>query len=238
MTLVRRVAPQVIVHLASEVAGTRDHRAVLSTMHSNLSSAVHLLAAAVEQPQTRVVLAGSMEEPTLGTAPPSPYAAAKSAATGYGRMFHELWRLPVTTLRVAMVYGPGQRDRLKLVPYAITSLLSGEPPRLSSGRRKIDWVYVDDVVDAFVKAIEAPTADGAVLDIGSGTAVSIRDTVSRIVDLASPGAQPHYGAVADRQSDEACIADPTAAEEKIGWRASTPLDQGLARTVDWFREHQ
>jgi UDP-glucose 4-epimerase len=235
--LVGQVAPDVIVHLASEVAGARDHRMVLPTMHANLASVVHLLTAAMELPTTRVLLAGSMEEPAPGMIPSSPYAAAKVAATGYARMFHDLWQLPVTTLRIAMAYGPAQRDRSKLVPYTITSLLRGVPPQLTSGQRKIDWVYVGDVIDAFVATMNTPSSAGTVLQIGSGTAVSIRDTVDRLVLLAGADVQPQYGVVSDRPLDAAKIANPAEAEAVIGWLPATSLDEGLARTVEWFRAH-
>jgi nucleoside-diphosphate-sugar epimerase len=233
-SLVREVEPDVIVHLASEVAGARDHQLVLPMMRANLASTVHLLSAAVERPGTRLVLAGSMEEPDPGSAPSSPYVAAKAAATGYTRMFRDLWLLRVTTLRIAMVYGPGQRDSTKLLPYAITCLLRGHSPRMTTGRRPVDWVYVGDVVDAFVAAVSRPDID-EVLEIGSGTAVTIRDAVDRLTDVIGGDVRPRYGALADRPLDSARIADPTRAEEAIGWRATTSLDEGLARTVEWFR---
>ena len=234
--LIARVAPDVVVHLASEVTGGRDHHLVLPILQANLLSVVHLLSACLEVPGVRVVLAGSIEEPDPGSSPSSPYAAAKSAATTYARMFHELWGLPVTTLRIAMVYGPGQPDRTKLVPYVATSLLRGEPPELTSGHREIDWVYIDDVLDAIVAALEDP-APGAVLEIGSGTAVSIRDTVDHLVTLVSPDVAPRYGALPVRPMDKARIADPAAAEAMIGWKVTTPLHEGLARTVAWYRDH-
>jgi nucleoside-diphosphate-sugar epimerase len=84
---------------------------VRPTLESNLDSAVNLLTAiASAAPAGRVVLAGSVEEPRPedGAAVAcSPYAVAKWAVSGYARMFHELWDLPVTTLRIGMVYGPG-----------------------------------------------------------------------------------------------------------------------------------
>jgi UDP-glucose 4-epimerase len=234
--LVRQVAPDLVVHLASEVTGGRDPRLVPPTLWSNLASVVHLLSACLDVAGVRVVLAGSIEEPEPGDVPSSPYAAAKSAATAYARMFHELWDLPATTLRIAMVYGPGQLDRTKLVPYVATSLLRGEPPELSSGHREIDWVYIDDVLDAIVAALDTP-APGAVLQIGSGTSVSIRDTVDELVRLVRPDVAPRYGALADRALDAARIADPSGADAVIGWRAKTPLAEGLCRTVEWYREH-
>jgi nucleoside-diphosphate-sugar epimerase len=233
--LIQRVAPDVIFHLASEVAGSRDRALVVPMFYANLASAVHLLSAAARLPGTRVVQVGSMEEPRPGAVASSPYAIAKVAATGYAQMFHDLWQLPVTTLKVAMAYGPEQRDLRKLVPHVITSLLAGLPPKVSSGHREIDWVYVDDVVDALVMAALVPAAAGAVVEIGSGRGISIRDTVTRLAELIGSGVEPRYGAELDRSRDSARIADTTAARA-LGWQPRVPLDEGMARTVRWYVE--
>ncbi len=85
-------------------------------------------------------------------------------------MFHALWQVPVSVLRVAMVYGPGQPDTTKLVPYVTLSLLRGQDPELTSGARMVTWVYVEDVVDAFILAGADGAAAGHVLDIGTARA--------------------------------------------------------------------
>lgn len=232
--LVQRVAPDVVFHLASVVAGARDPALVAPMFRANLAGVVHLLASTQRLGGTRVVLAGSMEEPRADESASSPYAAAKGAATEYARMYRDLWQLPVTTLRISMVYGPGQPDLRKVVPYVITSLAGGRPPRLSSGRREIDWVYVDDVVDAFLAAAAAPPSVGGAFDIGSGVGVSIRDTVARIGRLMGTTVQPRFDAGADRPRDTARIADPSAALASLGWRPATGLDDGLTRTIRWY----
>jgi UDP-glucose 4-epimerase len=234
--IMREVRPDVVVHLASHVSGDRGLGAVIPTMRDNLVTSVNLLTAAAESGAPRVILAGSMEEPDRGDpAPSSPYAAAKSGTSAYARLFDQLYGLPVVNLRVFMVYGPGQRDGTKLVPYVINSLLRGEGPKLSSGRREVDWIYVDDVVAAFVAATEAEKAPGNTLDVGSGELVSIRSLVEQIVPLVSGDARPEFGALPDRPGERPRLADVAPSRETIGWEPSTPLDVGLARTVEWFR---
>ena len=232
--LVRTTRPDVVFHLASAVTGIRDVNLVLPTLQSNLSSTVNLLTA-VTGTDTRVVLAGSIEEPReADPVPPSPYAAAKWAATGYARMFHGLWDVQVVVLRVAMVYGPNQPDTDKLLPYVTLSLLREQQPRVSSGRRLVDWVYVDDVVDAFVLAAQADDVAGRVVDIGSGTQISIRDTVEMVARRIGSPARPLFGAVPDRPLDRPAVAATEAAAELLGWRASTSLEEGVRRTVAWY----
>jgi nucleoside-diphosphate-sugar epimerase len=233
--LIREVQPTDVFHLASAVTGARDVSYVAPTMAGNLISAVNLMSTiATEAPATRLVLAGSVEEPRGDVIASSPYAVAKWAATGYARMFHALWGIPVTVLRVAMVYGPAQRDTKKLIPYVILKLLGGEEPDLASGTRLVDWIYVDDVVDAFVRAAETEQAAGKVLDIGSGTQVTIRDTIELLAKLVGGPAQPRFGAIPDRPLDAPQVSDPAAAAEVLNWRPTTTLADGLRQTIAWY----
>ena len=237
--VVARVRPDVVLHLASEVAGTRERDAVLPMLHANLLAAVNVMVAADEAGCGRVVLAGSVEEPDLGdpdALAQSPYAAAKWGAQAYGRMFHALYALPVVHLRLFMVYGPGQRDVRKLVPYVTCSLLRGEAPLLSSGERAVDWIYVDDVVDAFLAAATAPGVEGSSLDVGTGTLVSVRALAARLADLVGGDAEPVFGAIPDRPRERVRVADTQAAAAAIGWLPRVALDEGLARTVAFYRE--
>jgi UDP-glucose 4-epimerase len=234
--ILRQARPDVAFHLASHVSGDRALGAVAPTLRDNLLTTVNLLTAAAEAGGTRVVLTGSMEEPAPDEpAPSSPYAAAKAAASAYARLFDQLYGLQVVNLRVFMVYGPGQRDGTKLVPYVISSLLRGEGPKLSSGRREVDWVYVDDVVAAFVAAAASEKAPGTTVDVGSGELVSIRSLVERIHALVGGDVRPVFGALPDRPGERPRVADLAPSQETIGWGPSTPLDVGLARTIEWFR---
>ncbi|MCG5220678.1 NAD-dependent epimerase/dehydratase family protein [Streptosporangium soli] len=233
--LLRRTRPDVVFHLASEVTGSRDVRIVPATLRANLTSVVNLLTAVTETPETRVVLAGSLEEPREGEpTPSSPYAVAKWAASGYARMFHRLYGVPVSTLRIAMVYGPGQPDTSKLVPYVTLALLRGEEPAIGSGTRLLDWIHVDDVVDAFVCAAERERAAGGSFEIGSGVGTSIRETVEMLHRIVGGASLPRFGALSDRPLDSARIADLQLADEILGWRPATKLEQGLSQTVAWY----
>lgn len=236
--VVRAVHPELVFHLAGKVSGSRDVRAVLPTLAGNLQSTANLLTAAIEIGLPRVVLAGSMEEPEPGevrSSASSPYAVSKWAAAAYAQLFHGLWCLPTVVLRIAMAYGPAQPDERKLVPYVVNSLLAGRAPELTSGTREIDWVYVDDVVDAFVAAACVPAAAGRTFDIGSGRPVDIRRTVEMLRQVVGTDVLPRYGTIEDRRLDTARIADIRDATELLGWRAVVGLQDGLSRTVEWYR---
>lgn len=236
--LFRTIGPHLVLHLASHVDGSRTVDAVLPTFRDNLGSTVNVLVAAQKAECERVVLVGSAEEPAPSldwSVPRSPYAAAKHAAAAYGRMFHALYDLPVTTLRVAMVYGPGQRDTSKLVPYTITSLLSGHPPRFTSGTRQADWIYVDDVVDALIAAAVAPRLGGLTLDVGTGTLTTVRRVVELLYELITPDLVPEFGSLVDRPMDQTEPADIETTFRHLGWRSETSIETGLSRTVSSYR---
>jgi UDP-glucose 4-epimerase len=226
--------PSHVLHLASLVTGSRDLAAVVPTFRANLAAAVHLLAAAARTGCKRVVLAGSMEE--LPAAQPGryPYAAAKRAACEYGRFFHQAYGLSAVTLRIGMVYGPGDRRNAGFMPHVILSQLGGKRPRLSSGKRRVDWIFVDDVVDAFIAAAGAPDAGGEVLEIGTGRAVSLSEVAARLTAITG-GPEPELGALPDRVSDVDVVMDAETTARVIGWRSRVELDDGLQRTVDWYR---
>ena len=232
------VKPDIIYHLAGSVGASADVGLVLPTYHSLLTSTVNLLVAATEAACGRVILSGSFTEPTPGNADPnpsSPYAAAKWAASGYGRMFHSLFQAPVVILRPFMTYGPAQAPS-KLIPSVIRSLVSGNAPRISSGRRSADWIYVSDVIDGFVAAATRPGIEGSTIDLGSGKLVSIREIVERLVAISRSDLVPHFGAVADRPRENETLADTAGAHSMLGWEATTPLETGLRRTFEWYRK--
>jgi UDP-glucose 4-epimerase len=237
MRVFQKVRPSTVFHLASHVSGNRALATVHPTLRDNLLTTVNILTAASEV-DARVILAGSMEECEPGdpnAAPGSPYAAAKTAAGTYARMFQALYDLPIVHLRLFMVYGPGQRDTTKLVPYVTSALLRGEQPRLTSGRREVDWIYLDDVVAAFLAAAEAPATDGRIVDVGSGHLTTIRSLVERLVQIVGGQVRPLFGALNDRPLQHRRVADLSTARRLIGWQPRTPLDAGLERTVQWYR---
>jgi UDP-glucose 4-epimerase len=234
--IVSTIKPDLIYHLASHVVGSRDLAAVLPTLQANLVSAVNLLTAAAETGCPRIVLAGSLEEPQENnTIPSSPYAAAKWAASGYARMFHSLYGIQTIGLRIAMVYGPDQSDSSKLIPYVIQSLLRGEAPQLSSGRREVDWIYVEDLVDAMIASGNCRDDGCLSAEIGCGSSVSISAVADRLCQMINPAIRPILGAVSDRPSDRSWKADITTAREQLEWQPRTQLEDGLRKTVDWYR---
>lgn len=229
--------PDTIFHLASHVKGAPDLEHVLPTFQSNLQSTVNLLTTAVNSNCGRVILTGSLAEPEAANGeafPSAPYAAAKWASSGYARMFHALYKLPVVIARVFMVYGPAQIDLTKLIPYVTLSLLQDKTPKISSGSRLVDWIYVSDVVEGFLALALASDVGGATLDLGSGALVSIRDIVRQVAELI--GGNVEFGALPDRPLEPTRIANTAETLAKADWAPRVSLEEGLKRTVDWYRK--
>lgn len=236
--LVRDTRPDYVFHLASHVMGAPDLQHVLPAFRGNLQSTVNLLTELGAVGCTRFVTTGSLVEPEGDGRgiPSSPYAAAKWASSDYVRMFHAVYGFPATIARVFMVYGPGQQDLTKLVPYVIRCLLRGEDTKITSGTRLIDWIYVDDVVDGLIRLAICEGVDGVSVDLGSGAAIAIRELVEKIYALMAVGRTPAFGALADRPLEPFRIANVAESKRLIGWTPQVALNTGLQRTIEWYRE--
>jgi len=237
----KAIKPDIIFHLAGNSFASRDLALVMPTFRDNLMGTINLLTVATEVGCHRLITLGSMEEPGLtcnASAPSSPYAASKWASSAYARMFHAIYRLPIVILRLFMVYGPGTQSLQKIIPYVILSLLHGEGPKLASGKRQVDWVYIDDVVDGLLAAALAKgAAEGQTIDVGSGKMNSIRTVVEHLVQLVNPAIAPDFNSIPERPLEQIREADIARSYTLMGWKPAIPLELGLKKTVDWFRQN-
>jgi len=238
-SLLKDVKPQVIYHLAGAAGAQPDLALVLPTLEGLVVSAVNVLVAGSEAGCGRIVMTGSLTEPAVGVPTPipsSPYAAAKWTSSAYARMFHHLYRTPTVLLTPFMTYGPGQ-DQTKIIPSVILSLLRRQPPRLSSCLWEVDWIFIDDLVTAFLAAATVPQIEGVCVDIGTGTTRTVRSVVERIFFLMGEQTPPLFGMLPDRPSEPVRTADTIHAFERLKWRARFSLDEGLRRTICWYTTH-
>jgi UDP-glucose 4-epimerase len=226
---IESVKPDVVFHLAGSVSARPDASLAREIFRSHVLSAHNLLDIALRNAFRRLVLCGSMMEMT-NEVPSSPYAAAKGVVRVYGEMFHSLWASPVVVVRPYMTFGPRQSTE-KVLPYVIQSLQNGESPRLESGHWSADWIYVDDVIDGFVKAAMTPEIEGAVLDLGRGELHSLRDMVGKIVSQMGTDVPVIFGARADRPNVPVRTADVSKTLSTLNWSPNVSLEEGLARTI-------
>ncbi len=233
------VRPQLIFHLASKVSGSQSIAMVLPILQANLVGFVNVALAATELQCERMVTVGSLMEPDmqLPAVPSSPYAAAKFAASCYARMFASLYDLPVTTARLMMVYGPGQLDFTKVVPYVTSQLLSGRTAELSSGKQQFDWVFVADVVDALLRIALTSGLTGATVDVGTAVLNSVADVAAGIAGRLNASGMLRLGALPDRRAEPTRRADVAATRGMLSWQPGVDLAAGLDATVAWYSRH-
>lgn len=237
--ILRKLQPELIYHLAGLVTARQDIDLVLPMLQHNLIATVHLLLAAREAGCDRFVCAGSSEDLSNGRektdkVPLSPYAAAKTAANLYAKMFQRLYGLPLVVVRPYMIYGPRQ-GKTKLIPYVILSLLRGEAPQLSSGQRVCDFIYILDIVRGLLMAGIEPQVLGETVDFGTGSGSQIQDVVNLLIELTGSDLRPVFCAIPDWGGESPQVADCNKAKCLLGWEPLWPLRDGLAETIAWYR---
>jgi UDP-glucose 4-epimerase len=233
------IRPQLIFHMASKVSGSQSIAMVLPMLQANLVGFVNVALAAADLRCERIVTAGSLMEPDtrLPAVPPSPYAAAKFAASSYARMFASLYDLPVTIAKLMMVYGPGQLDFTKVVPYVTSQLLNGRTAELSSGKQQFDWIFVADVVDALLRIALTHGLAGATVDVGTGILTSVADVAAGIAGRLNASDLLKLGALPDRKAEPTRRAEVAATREILSWHPGVDLAAGLDATVAWYSRH-
>lgn len=182
--------------------------------------------------------------------PRSPYEASKAAADLLARSYWYTWQLPVAVTRLANVYGGGDANGSRLVPEAVTAALAGRPPVIrSDGSPERDFLYVEDAVSAYVAVWEALADDrsgvpdaggvtGEALNAGSGRPHSVREVVELICAIAGTSVEPDIRGSGTPlgEIDRQCV-DSSKLHALTGWRPHVNLEDGLRRTLDWYRSH-
>jgi UDP-glucose 4-epimerase len=174
--------------------------------------------------------------PTPEAAPPvplSPYGASKLAGEGYVRSWAAAHGMANAVLRLGNVYGPGQDPHGEAGVVAIFSqrLLAGEPLTLyGEGRPTRDYVHVADVVRAFLAA----TGRTGTYNVGTGVATPTADVLAALQAAAGTAAEPRLAPLRPGELQDSQL-DASLAARELGWRAETPLAEGLAATLESFR---
>jgi UDP-glucose 4-epimerase len=233
-----------VYHLAARVSVPesvlypREYNAV------NVGGTVSLMEAMRDVGVRRVILASSGavygdqgEQPLKESATPdpySPYAVSKIAAEYYVRTIGKLWGIDTVCLRIFNAYGPGQHlppSHPPVVPHFLRQALRGGTLVVhGDGHQTRDYVYVDDVVSAMVAAATAPNIHGAIINVGSGTETSIRELVKRVADATNSEVDSLYNSNTSGGVSR-MKADLTLAAQKLNYRPSVKLDEGLRLTL-------
>jgi CDP-glucose 4,6-dehydratase len=158
------------------------------------------------------------------------------------RSYWHTFGLPVAVTRFANLYGGGDLNRSRLIPEAIGAVLAGRAPVIrSDGSPERDFLYIEDAVEAYLQladALDRDDARGEAFNAGGGQPHAVRDVVARICVLAGTDVEPDVrgSGTPDGEIDRQYV-DPTKLRSLTGWEPRVDLDEGLRRTIDWYRAH-
>jgi dolichol-phosphate mannosyltransferase len=242
--LISGVRPTWVFHLAAHGAYSWQTDAARA-IETNALGTVHLVDACIDQDVRALVHAGSSSEygfkpigPTERELlePTSPYAVGKAAASLYCRAVAVERDRHLCTLRLYSVYGPWEEPN-RLIPTLLAHALRGELPPLVAPDTARDFVYVEDVCDAFVRtALREDLPRGTILNVGTGVQSTLRDVVEHVRRILDVRAEPAWGAYPARMWDTSCwVADARQIQAQLGWRATTAVAEGLERSAAWLR---
>jgi CDP-glucose 4,6-dehydratase len=178
----------------------------------------------------------------LALRPTAPYEASKAAADLIARSYWPSFGLPVAVTRFANVYGGGDTNYSRLIPEAVSAALDHRPPVLrSDGSPERDFLYVEDAASAYLAIADGLDRDevrGEAFNAGGGRPYSVGQVVALIARLAGTGVEPAIRGAGSPagEIDRQCV-DPAKIKALVGWEPRVTLEDGLRKTVEWYREH-
>ena len=237
-----------IFHEAALASVPRSVEAPLETHAACVTGTVTLLDAARRAGVRRVVYAASSsaygDQPTSPKretdlpAPLSPYGAAKLASEYFCSAFAATYGLETVCLRYFNVFGPRQDPNSQysaVIPLFITAMLDGKPPTIyGDGGQSRDFTHVTNVVKANLLAAQAPNVAGLVMNVATGSAISLLDLVARLNQLLDTRVEPIHepSRVGDTRES---LADITLARRMLSYEPSVDFDEGLRLSIDYYR---
>jgi len=243
--VIQEFAPETVIHLGwrGVSSGYRNDTAQIT---QNLSGSLKLWELAQESGCRKWIGLGSQAEygplnrvltEDLPTRPVTTYGVAKLCLGLLSERLCEAYGIGFAWLRFTAAYGP-MDDYNHMIPELILKLLRGEKPSLTPGEQRWDYLYVQDVVEAIWQAATTSEAQG-IFNLGSGEAYTIRSIAERIRDLIDSNLPIGFGEVPYRPDQIMHLqADISRLREATGWSPQVSLEEGLGRTVKWFRENR
>ena len=237
-----------VLHQAAIPSVPRSVQDPITSNRANIDASLNVLVAARDAGVKRLVYAGSSSAygntPTLPkvesmpVAPLSPYALQKLVAEQYCQMFTQLYGLETVTIRYFNVFGPRQDPSSPysgVISLFISALCEGRQPTIyGDGEHTRDFTYVANVVDGVLRACEAKGASGEVINVATGGRISLNQLFQAVKSTTGAQVEPIYAA--PRQGDvRDSQADISKAARLLGYHPAVSFEDGLARTVEWFR---
>jgi CDP-glucose 4,6-dehydratase len=249
---IREHGVETIFHLAAQTIVVTAATSPESTFDSNVRGTWTVLEACRELGVERVVVASSDKaygahdelpyREDLALRPTAPYEASKAAADLIARSYWHSYRMPVAVARFANIYGGGDTNWSRLIPETVAAALDGRAPVLrSDGSPERDFLYVEDAAAAYLAIADNLDRDevrGQAFNAGGGEAHPVADVVALIVRLAGTGVEPDVRGSGNPEGEiDRQYVDPSRLRATCGWEPKVGLEEGLRRTLEWYREH-
>jgi UDP-glucose 4-epimerase len=246
VALVRDAEPEAVFHLAAQIDVRRSVADPAFDARINVEGTINVLRASLDAGVRRFVNTSTggaiYGENRIRPAPEdhpvepeAPYGQSKHAAEGYTELFRRLHGLSTISLRYGNVYGPRQDPLGEAGVIAIFcgKLVEGSRPTVfGDGTQTRDYIYVDDVVEANLKAVDSTV--GGAFNIGLGIETSVLELVEAFTRLSDRPFEPEFAPERPGEILHSAL-DNTRAREELGWEPRIGLDEGLARTLAWVR---
>ncbi|MGI9665496.1 MAG: GDP-mannose 4,6-dehydratase [Acidimicrobiia bacterium] len=244
--LVRDFRPDNVFHMAAQIDVRRSVTDPAFDARINIVGTINMLEAARHADVERFVFSSSGGA-TFGDTfniptpedqkrrPESPYGVSKYVVEEYFRYYHDTYDLDFMSLGFANVYGPRQdpHGEAGVVAIFIGDLLAGRTPTIyGDGGQTRDFVFVEDVTDAMVRA--SRIGGSRYLNIGTGVETSVARLYEYIVEATGADIAPTLAAARKGEQLRSCL-DASAAQKHLGWEPWTPIEDGIGRTVEWWR---
>ena len=237
-----------VLHQAAIPSVPRSVEDPITSNRANIDSTLNVLVAARDARVKRVVYAGSSSAygntPTLPkheampTNPLSPYALQKLVGEQYMQMFTALYGLDTVTIRYFNVFGPRQDPSSPysgVISVFAKALLENKAPTIyGDGEQTRDFTYVANVVDGVLRAVTAPDAAGQVVNVATGTSISLNRLFASMREILGSRVDVAYGPVRNGDVKDS-LADITRARTLLGYEPLVTFEAGLKKTIDWYR---
>jgi UDP-glucose 4-epimerase len=243
---IKTIEPEIVFHLAANISRATEFDRLYDMVGTNLVATMNLFDALSQTASLQsVVVAGTAEEygtnevpfrEDLKENPVSPYSFSKVCQSHLCRLAYKLYGIPVAVLRASLAYGPGQEE-VMLIPSLIKSLLRGEELPMTAGEQRRDFIYIDDLVEAYRLAGESDAAAGEIFNIGLGKSYKIKDVAIKIGRLLGREHLLRFGETGYRKYEVMEYeVDFTKARKLLGWTPKVDIDRGLRLTVEGFKK--
>jgi UDP-glucuronate 4-epimerase len=243
-TAIELNTPEVLIHLAARAGVRPSIEEPLLYEETNIRGTMNLLEAVKNIGLKNFIFASSSSvygnnekvpfaEDDAVDHPISPYAATKKSGELICHSYHHIYNIPMTCLRFFTVYGPRQRPDLAIRKFMEKIERDEELTVFGNGSMERDFTYIDDIIQGLVHCIDNPFAY-EIVNLGNSRPISVTNLVSSIEEALGKKARIKYEAQQPGDVDRT-FADTTKAERLLGFKPDTPIEEGLAKMIEWLR---